>query len=127
MSEYSNIKDKIFVIADDEDLLREVLILELGDLGAICLEATNGLEAFEHIKTNKVDFLLSDVRMPNSSGIELLNLIKNSEYANAFPILLMSGYTDLTKEQATELGAITIVAKPFSISSILPQINDALK
>lgn len=117
---------KVAVIADDEELLREIIIDELEDYDVKCLEAENGKKALELILENPVDFLLSDVRMPGGSGIDLLRDLKERKIFLDKPILMMSGFTDLSLEQAQGLGALTIVGKPFKMSDIIPLIADSL-
>lgn len=128
MNDYykSVLKDKVLLVADDEHALRELIVMELNDFGAKCLQANDGREALELIKTNQVDLLLSDVRMPEFSGIDLLEELKDKNLFLTKPIIMMSGFTDLSFEQAKGFGVISIVAKPFVISDILALMANSL-
>jgi YesN/AraC family two-component response regulator len=64
-------KNLRFLIVDDDRDIRETLKEHLELYEAICDEAQDGLIAFDKIKNNKYDFVISDIRMPNASGIEL--------------------------------------------------------
>lgn len=114
------------VVADDEQMLRELIVMELEEYGVHCFEASNGKDALKLIEENDIDFLLSDVRMPRGSGVDLLRDLKERSLFSNKPIIMMSGFTDLSIEQATGLGALTIVGKPFKMSDIIPLIADSL-
>ena len=121
-----NLQGKTILIADDEELIRELIILRLKDYGAKCIEVSNGKMAYKKISEEKIDLLLSDVKMPGGSGLELLEELSKSSL-KSFPIIMMSGFSDLTLEKAKELGAETLVQKPFSVSHIIKVILEVLK
>ncbi len=81
----------------------------------ICM---NGLEALNHLKQNSVDLILSDIKMPQMSGLEFYNQYKLLPNANA-RFVLMTGYTDLhNAELAYEKGIDEILAKPFNFDTL---------
>ncbi len=116
---------KLCLIVDDEPDIRLLISMELEDYGFSVLEACNGKEAFEIIKNNKVDFLISDVKMAGGSGIELLdNLI---EYDGAKPIVtMMSGFPELNEEKALKAGVVHVFNKPFNLEEIVLVIETHL-
>lgn len=115
------------LVVDDEDQLRKGLIrnLEMEDFKV--LSARSGQEAFEIILTNpQIDFVLSDIRMPNGTGVELLE--KTREKFKDLPfVLLVSGYSECTKEQAIEKGAIDLMDKPVDIDKVIAIIKSFVK
>ncbi|MBC7384609.1 MAG: response regulator [Cryobacterium sp.] len=73
------------------------------------------------MKREKLDAVISDIRMPHGDGIELLKNIKCLHHQ--FPVvLLITGFTDLSKDEAYHLGAEAVLAKPF----YLDQIDEAV-
>ncbi len=68
------------VIAEDQSLLRGALasLLSLEDDIDVIAEASNGLEALEMVRKHKPDVLLTDIEMPNASGIEVAGSLKTS-------------------------------------------------
>ncbi len=67
---------KTILLADDDDNLRRVLEFQLSEAGYKILMAADGAEAFEIFTTNDFDCVITDLRMPKLSGLELLEKIK---------------------------------------------------
>ena len=66
---------QVVLVDDDIDLLETMSsTFKLFGLSVVCF--TNGRDALEHIKNEPVDIVISDVRMPNGDGMELLNKLK---------------------------------------------------
>jgi DNA-binding response OmpR family regulator len=117
-----NLKNLRFLIVDDDRDIRETLKEHLELYEAICDEAQDGLIAFDKIKNNKYDFVISDIRMPNASGIDLLNMIK--DYEGVAPkVIMMSAFSDLTIEGVKELGALGLYLKPQNLESLFELIK----
>lgn len=113
----------LVLIVDDEPDLQEILAWELENSGAfetVC--ASSGDQAFEAIQnTEHIAFIISDVRMRNGSGIDL---IKKCKEANLnIPILLMSGFSDISEQDVIDKGAVGIVTKPIDIEKLIFRIN----
>jgi two-component system chemotaxis response regulator CheY len=116
-------KNLRFLIVDDDQEIRETLKDHLELYEAVCEEAQDGLIAFDKIKKNKYDFVISDIRMPNASGIDLLNMVR--DYEGVAPkIIMMSAFTDLTIEGAKELGALGLYLKPQNMETLLELIQE---
>lgn len=99
------------LVVDDEPVLRELVAFILVDKGFQVREAENGDAAFQLITRHHFDVVLSDVRMPNGSGIDLLQKIRQRHHKRPF-VFLVSGYSELTREEARRLGAIDLLNKP---------------
>jgi len=119
MDDLKNIR---ILIVDDESMIRDVFMETLGLYGAICSEASNGKEAFDKILTEKFDLILSDVRMPVCSGVELLKMIQAHD-GKTPQIMMMSGFSDLTDSKSKELGAIGLFMKPTQMSALIEAIK----
>lgn len=114
---------KLLVVDDDEDI-REIIVSKLELHEAICDEAPDGLEAFDKIKKNDYDCVITDIRMPNASGIDLANMIR--EYTGKSPkLILMSAFTDINNEMAKRLGALGLFMKPDDLDILIQLIEDS--
>lgn len=112
------------LIVDDDDEIRDVILTKLELHGAQCDEAEDGNIAFEKIKENTYDCVISDVRMPNASGIDLANMIR--EYDGKSPnFIMMSAFTDLNNESAKSLGALGLFMKPDDLDNLIKLIEDS--
>ena len=107
----------ILIVDDDEDLV-EALIYNFNLEDFKSLSASDGRQAIDMIKNNKIDFIISDIRMPNGDGMFLLDFIKVNNSGN-LPILLLSAYTEITMEEIKQMGAIDLLQKPADIDIIV--------
>ncbi len=121
-----NPKDHTLLIVDDEVDLREVLAFSFKRAGFKVLEASNGVEAFEIVKSQKVDLVVSDIQMPGGNGVELLDNIRTKHHE--LPVLLfLTGFADITVEDAYNKGAEALFSKPFDFKVILSTVLHALE
>ena len=91
------------------------------------LEASDGLEALDKLKVDKVGLILSDINMPNMDGIELLSKLKEDASFKSVPILMVTTEGSQAKVmQALELGASGYVRKPFTAEQIKEKLAGLL-
>lgn len=119
------LEGKKVLIVDDEPDIREILLEEFKQEGATTFEAADGLDALTIIEANQVDAVVSDIRMPKKNGIELLKWIK-ARGAKAPLVVLFSGYSELSKEDAYHLGADALFGKPFDPQELVEQVAVSL-
>jgi DNA-binding NtrC family response regulator len=99
------------LIVDDEEQIRQMLSRHFRLMGFDVLTAFDGQNAIEVIESNKVDIVISDILMPNQSGIDLLRHIK--ENRQLIHVIMISGYVCLENAlTCMRLGAQTIIFKP---------------
>jgi two-component system chemotaxis response regulator CheY len=115
------------LIVDDSAAIRKILhrVLMQAEvpLGKV-LEANDGMEAIEKLKTEKVGLILSDINMPNMDGIELLGRLKADASFKSVPILMVTTEGSQAKVlQALELGANGYVRKPFTAEQIKEKLT----
>lgn len=110
----------ILVVDDDEDI-RELISMKLSLHKAKCDEAKDGAEAFEKIKAANYDCVITDVRMPNASGIDLIKMIRSYE-GKSPRVIMMSAFTDLSNDAARNLGAIGLFMKPDDLDNLVEMI-----
>ncbi len=106
------------LIVDDEPMLRSLFADAFADTGCIALEAENGNVALSCVRANPVDVIVSDIRMPGGSGLDLLKNLKAFNVEKP-PVIFMTGYADAEPEQVYDLGAEGIFYKPFKQSDLV--------
>ncbi len=105
--------EKIRILfVDDDDDFRNILTFSFQRKGYQVFSASGGREAMEIIRRQPVDVVISDIRMPEGDGIELLDQIKNHSLKTPI-VLLVTGYADIATEDAHDMGAEALLAKPF--------------
>lgn len=105
------------LVVDDEGAIRYSVSKTLQRVGYNVNEAASGEEALEAMKQQRFDVVLTDIRMPGLTGVELLKRIK--EQAPDAIVILMTGYASLgTAVEALRLGAHDYLIKPSSSQDI---------
>ena len=100
------------LIVDDEEMMRNLLNRILSREGYKIMSAEDGVVALEVLKAEKVDIILSDMKMPRMNGFELLKIVKK-EYPK-IGVIIMTAYGDTyTVKDALLLGADEYITKPF--------------
>ena len=113
------------LLAEDEILLRELLVAHLEMRGAHIECASNGADAFEIFRSKSFDIVVTDIRMPGQDGIALLRRIREN-HLKVTPVLMISGYSDYSEEQLKKLGANGVLFKPFGVQEFEKSIADVL-
>ncbi len=117
------------VIADDEAELRQALIrrIDWEDVGfRVVGEAENGVEALELVEKLEPDLLLTDVRMPFMSGIDLAREVR--EIRPTMQIAFLSGFDDFTyAQQAIQYNIISYMLKPISSAELTEELRKIKK
>ena len=117
------------VIADDEAELRQALIrrIDWDEVGfQVVGEAENGAEALELVEKLEPDLLLTDVRMPFMSGIELARAVR--EIRPNIQIAFLSGFDDFTyAQQAIQYNIISYLLKPISSKELTEELKKIKK
>jgi len=117
-------KRRILVV-DDEIALLDIIEKTLEGLGFSVTRASDGNAAKNLLTIEDFDIVLSDIRMPNLNGIELLHFIKRMKQT---PVILMTGFSDmLDTKDALELGAKGFLPKPFKRLDLAELIESILK
>lgn len=114
------------LVVDDEPDLREVLCDEFALAGANVSTAENGRKALEMLEQMSFDAVVSDIRMPGGNGVELLENIRKKNPAKP-TVILMTGYADLSLEEALHKGADAMFNKPCDLDDVVVAIERSLK
>lgn len=115
------------LIVDDEADLRDLLSAELEDQGLSVYIAQNGKEAETMVKTHQsIELVLTDIRMSNGNGLELLDRIIEMK-ERPIKVILFTGYADIGEEEAKTRGAFALLKKPYSFEALHRVIQMALE
>ncbi|MDD2671177.1 MAG: response regulator [Syntrophales bacterium] len=111
------------LVVDDDESTRSMIIDALQDSKiSPVFEAENGIEALEIFQNHPCDLIISDIKMPGMSGIDLLNEIMKIN--PAIHMILITGFPTLDLSvSAIKTGAADFIAKPFNIDELLYKVN----
>jgi len=105
------------LIVDDEQSYRQLLSLVFQSDGHSIRTARNGREALESLKAESADVIISDVRMPDMDGIDLLRAVR--ETLPDVGVVLMTAFASVdTARDAFKLGADDFIQKPFDVEEL---------
>lgn len=111
------------LIVDDDKLVLKAIAHNLNVEGYDTSTAEDGFQALDIIQKEEIDLIITDVMMPNVSGLALLNLLKQFYYSNT-PVILIS---TLDKGdfvlRSLGLGAIDFITKPIDFNKLFTLIN----
>ena len=114
------------LVVDDKEMLRDSVGVTLQRAGFTVLAASDGAAALEMIARRKPDAVITDLKMPNMTGVELLANIR--EFDDDLPVVLMTAYgTVETAVEAMKLGAFTYITKPFEGDELLIAVKRAIE
>lgn len=116
------------LIADDNDINRDILCHQLARLGHHTGQVTNGVEALEAVRREPWDVLLLDVMMPVKNGFEVLCEIRADEELRHIPVIMLSALDEVSSVvRCIEIGAEDYLAKPFEWVVLKARIAAALE
>jgi two-component system NtrC family response regulator len=113
------------LVVDDEKNYPLILGAVLEDEGFEVLTATSGQQALEIVKASDIDLVLTDMRMPQMDGIQLLEKIKVLDAD--LPVIMMTAHGTVEKAvEAMEKGAFSYILKPFDNERLVIYVNKAI-
>jgi hypothetical protein len=116
-------KSKI-LIADDEQVIRELLLKFLSNEGYEVYQAIDGFDALDKIKNNDYGMAILDLKMPGINGMEIITKVK--ELNKDLAIIVITGYATLeTAKAAIKLGCFEYITKPFNMDDVIATIKRA--
>ena len=116
-------KAQSILIVDDEEIIRDLLAEVLEDY-TVSL-AADGREAIDILKERKFDLVITDLRMPNVPGEEVVRYARET-YPD-IGVIVISAYSSLhTVSQSITNGACAFLSKPFSIKELMQTVETAL-
>ena len=121
----ASVKPRILIV-DDEPSMREMLRIVLRRDGYDVTVAANGTQAIDILKRERVDLLLSDIRMPDLSGVDVLRTAKDVNRDLIAFMMTAFASTD-TAVEAMRLGAADYFTKPFSMDEMRLKVRQHLE
>ncbi|PMP95837.1 MAG: Fis family transcriptional regulator [Candidatus Aminicenantes bacterium] len=105
------------LIIDDEKSLLDVLALVFKKEGYEVKTVTNGADALEILTTGSVDLVITDIRMPHISGMEILRYVKDNK--PEVPVIVITAYGSIQQAvEALKAGALDYIVKPFDVEEL---------
>lgn len=117
---------KILIAEDDQDI-RELIVLTLQFNGFDVVPVDNGAAAVDVAPTGDFDLILMDVRMPKMTGYEACIRLKELEATRDVPVIFLSAKGQETEIQTgIQAGAADYILKPFAPDQLISKINKIL-
>ena len=119
------LEQSIFVV-DDEPRVCEVICETLEAPGVKVTSFNSGIECIEQLGRHKCDLLITDLKMPQMDGVELLTKVR--AIAPWLPVLMITGYGDIpTAIKAIKAGVVDFIEKPLVKKSFVRQVKSLLQ
>ncbi len=122
------VSEGLVLIVDDESDVRKVVRMTLEKAGYHVIEAEDGKQAIEEIRKEEhaltLDVIITDIRMPNKNGIDVINFYRK-EWPS-IPLVVLTGFPDI--DFATALlqdGVIEYLVKPLEGGKLLAAVSKA--
>ncbi|MEW9051557.1 MAG: response regulator [Neobacillus sp.] len=114
------------LLAEDEEVLRMLVVDTLEDEGHEVDEACDGEEAYDLIQKNAYDLILVDYMMPVYTGLELIQMVRKEQ--DSTKIMMLSAKSQSSEQQKVlDAGADYFMSKPFSPLELVERIEDILR
>ena len=109
---------KHILIVDDEPDIRQLLGEDFSEAGCTIRQAENGAEALRCLDNESFDVIISDIQMPQMSGVDFIKEVKRNDASDPL-IFLISATPDISEDEAYELGISGLFPKPFDSFNII--------
>ena len=109
---------------DDSKVIRDLVEAVLSESGHVVTTANDGVEGLEATRTQQFDMILSDINMPNMTGISMVSKIRRlGGYEHTPIIMLTTESSDFKKDKAKKMGATGWLQKPFDPERLMKAVN----
>ena len=116
------------IVADDSKVMRRIVVRTLrqaGHGGHDVIEAENGRECLDLVGTHAPDLVLSDWNMPEMTGIECLDALREQGTDVPFGFVTSEGSAEM-RQRAEQSGALFLIAKPFTAETFAAALDPVL-
>jgi len=118
--------DAVVYVIDDDEAVRDSLRFLLNTAGLVAQTYESATSFLNHLPRVKAGCIVTDVRMPGLSGLDLLRRLK--ELHSAVPVIVITGHGDVPLAvEAMKSGAADFLEKPFDDEALLAAVNVALR
>jgi len=115
----------LILIVEDEKIMRITIEDLLRENGYQVKSLSSGIDAINELQTNVYDLVITDVRLPDINGIEVLKEAKKNDYTAVIVITAYANIKDAV--EAMKIGAFDYIAKPFSMDELLLIVKKSLE
>lgn len=113
------------LIIDDEEIIRKTLSIHLTKGNYSVIQSAGGSGIFEELKNTNYELVISDIRMPEVNGLQILEYVKKNY--DDIPVLILTGLMDLNITiDAMKMGAFDFLIKPITKEHLLNTVQNAL-
>lgn len=113
------------LVVDDDPSLCDAVAFAVERKGYRILKARSGNEAAKLLRTFVIDIVISDIRMNDGGGRELLKFMR--ELNPSLPVMIfMTGFSDVSEKEALELGARRVFRKPFERMTLIEELDKVI-
>ena len=117
-------KTPLILVADDEELIVELVCAALEPLGAMLETLNDGFEVIDVVTSIRPDLIILDCSMPGLSGVDVVRQIRASDDCFMIPILMLTGRRAAADEAiAKRAGANYYMRKPFDPGDLLARVE----
>lgn len=121
----TRLRDRLILVVDDEERMVRFIRLNLEHDGFRVIEAFNGTQAINKMRSNMPDLVILDVMMPDIDGFEVLRILR--EVSTVPVIMLTAKGEEEDRVRGLELGADDYVTKPFSPRELVSRVRAVLR
>jgi DNA-binding response OmpR family regulator len=112
------------LVVDDDPVILKLLEVNFEMEGFAVVLAHDGIEGVERARNDRPDLVISDIMMPNMSGLELLEQLKHDPATSGIPIILLSAKAQAAdQQQGLDAGADDYITKPFEPLDLIERVN----
>jgi two-component system, chemotaxis family, chemotaxis protein CheY len=116
------------LVADDSRVMRQIVIRTLRQAGYDdhdIVEAEDGRDAYDKVRSEQPDLVLSDWNMPNMSGLECLQALRSAGSGVPFGFVTSEGSAEM-RQKAADAGALFLIAKPFTAETFQDALDEVI-
>jgi two-component system chemotaxis response regulator CheY len=115
---------KTILTVDDSASIRQMVSFTLKQAGYNVVEGVDGQDGLSKAKTNQIDLVITDLNMPNMTGMELIRALRQENNFKYTPILMLTTESDDSKKmEGKQAGATGWIVKPFNPEQLLKVIQ----
>ncbi|OGW40037.1 MAG: two-component system response regulator [Nitrospirae bacterium RBG_13_39_12] len=116
------------LIVEDSPTMRQLISFTVKRIPeSRVIEATDGVDAFKKLSSEKIDIILADINMPVMDGLKLVSLVRgNVHYKNIPIIMITTEGAEEDKKKALAIGANAYLTKPIMSQELLKLVNSLL-
>ena len=116
----------ILVTAEDDEAIRTIVTRSLRRAGHSVIAVSDGVQGLAAVRQHHPDAVITDVDMPNMSGLQLCREIRRDPELKHIPVVVVSGSIGAQDAHALEAGVTMIVPKPFVADELLRHLTEVL-